>query len=83
MALRMDGNRLHLEGECGVEEALPLLESLAGPEPPEVDLRHCTHMHTALVQVLAACGTVPCAPPGDGFLARWLMPLLDARPRAP
>jgi len=83
MALRMDGDRLHMEGECGVEEALELLGHMAGLTPPEVDLRRCTHMHTALVQVLAACGTVPCVPPEDAFLARWLMPMFGARPGGP
>lgn len=78
MPLRADGEALHLEAECGVEEALALLEQLAGLPPPGVDLRACTHLHTALVQVLAACRPRVVAPPDDAFLARWLMPLLQA-----
>jgi hypothetical protein len=78
MPLRLDGETLHLEAECGVEEALALLEHLAAPQPPAVDLRTCTHLHTALAQVLAACRPRAAAPPDDAFLARWLMPLLGS-----
>ena len=76
MPLRIDGEALHLEAECGVEEALALLEQLAVAQPPAVDLRACTHLHTALVQVLAACRPRVLTLPDDAFLARWLMPLL-------
>lgn len=78
MPLRAEGTVLHLEAVCGVEEALALLEQLAAPVPPAVDLGACTHLHTALVQVLAACRPNVATPPGDPFLARWLMPLLQA-----
>jgi len=77
MPLRLAGEALHLEAECGVEEALALLEHLAAPQPPAIDLRTCTHLHTALVQVLAACRPRAVTLPDDVFLARWLMPLLD------
>ena len=80
MPLRAGGETLCLEAECGVEEALALLEQLAVPQPPGVDLRACTHLHTALLQVLAACRPRVVAPPEDAFLARWLMPLLEAPP---
>lgn len=78
MPLREDGTVLYLDAECGVEEALALLEQLTAPVPPAVDLRTCTHLHTALVQVLAACRPDTVIPPDDPFLARWLMPLLAA-----
>jgi hypothetical protein len=80
MPLRADGDVLHLDAVCGVEEALALLEQLAAPVPPAVDLQACTHLHTALVQVLAACRPAAVTPPDDAFLARWLMPLLQAPP---
>jgi hypothetical protein len=83
MSLRRARNRLHLEGECGVEEALALLEHLSGPKPPRIDLRRCTHLHTALVQVLAACRPAQIEPPEDAFLARWLMPFLAGEPSPP
>ena len=76
MPLRTDGATLHLEAVCGVEEALALLERLAAPQPPGVDLSACRHLHTALVQVLAACRPRVVAPPEDSCLAHWLMPLL-------
>ncbi len=78
MPLRSEGEVLHLQAECGVEEALSLLEHLAAAAPPGVDLRTCTHLHTALVQVLAACRPRVVRMPEDAFLARWLMPLLQA-----
>jgi len=77
MALRLDGDTLHLEATCGVEEALALLEWLGGAQPHAVDLRACSHMHTALLQVLVACRPRIVAPPEDDFLVRWLMPLLS------
>ncbi len=88
MPLRLARNQVYFEGECGVEEAMTLLEYLTRPKPPKVDLRPCTHLHTALAQVLAACRPSRLVPPEDPFLARWLMPLLDPsahtdRPSAP
>jgi hypothetical protein len=76
MALRRSRRTVHIEGECGVEEALALVELLAGPAPLTVDLTRCTHLHTALVQVLAAGTRRRIMPPQDEFLARWLMPFL-------
>lgn len=78
MPLRMDGAVLYLDRACGVEEALELLSHLTAPNPPAIDLRTCTHLHTALVQVLAACRPGTVIPPDDHFLARCLMPLLPA-----
>ena len=78
MPIRTEAEALHLEAVCGVEEALALLEQLAAAPPPGIDLSACTHLHTALVQVLVACRPRILAPPEDAFLARWLMPLLPA-----
>ena len=83
MPLRLARNRVHFEGECSVEEALALLEYLSRPKPPRVDLRQCTHMHTALVQVLAACRPTRIVPPEDPFLASWLMPFLASQAGSP
>lgn len=77
MPLRLARNRLCFEGECTVEEALPLLDYLQRPKPPRVDLRRCTHLHTALAQVLAVCRPPRAIPPEDPFLAQWVMPLLS------
>ena len=41
-----------------------------------VDISECTHMHTVLVQALAACAPQRVVPPQEEFLARWLMPFL-------
>lgn len=80
MPLRRTRHDLRLEGTCSVEDALALLKYLMRPKPPTVDLRSCTHLHTALAQVLMACRPPNILPPDDPFLAQWLMPLL--RPSA-
>ncbi len=80
MPLRRNAETLHLDAECGVDEALPLLEQLTEPDPPVVDMRGCTHMHTALVQVLAACRPHTLGALENAFLARWLMPLIASPP---
>jgi hypothetical protein len=82
MPLRAEAEALCLEAECGVEEAPALLAQLAVPLPPGVDLRACTHLHTALLQVLLACRPRVVAPPDDAFLASWLMPVLQPPPSA-
>lgn len=67
-----------IEGVCGVEEALPLLEALAGGAA--LSLGRCTHLHTAPLQVLLALRpALRGAPPAEPFLARWVAPLLTDR----
>jgi hypothetical protein len=78
MPLHRSGRTLSLNGECGVEEALALAEHLVGPGAFTVDLSGCTHLHTALVQALAAGAARRIVPPQEEFLARWLMPFLTA-----
>jgi electron transfer flavoprotein alpha/beta subunit len=81
MPLRRSGRTLSLDGECGVEEALFLAEHLAGPGALTVDLAGCTHLHTALVQALAAGAPRRIVPPQEEFLARWLMPIFASATR--
>jgi hypothetical protein len=76
MPLRLARNRLYFDGACGVDEALTLQEYLSRPKPPKIDLQACTHLHTALAQVLAAFRPSRPVPPDDPFLASWLMPLI-------
>ena len=83
MPLRLARSRLHLEGACGVDEALALLEQLSRPKPPRLDLRRCTHLHTALLQVLAAARPAGMVPPDDAFLAGCLARLADPAARPP
>ena len=55
-----------------VEDALPLLEYLQSQAGARVDLGACTHLHTAVLQVLMAARPTMVTLPRDAFLARWL-----------
>lgn len=61
---------------CTVEEAEPLLQWLQGQPRGKVSLKDCTHLHTAVLQVLLAAGVTVTLPPENPELARWLMPAL-------
>lgn len=43
-----------LEQDCGAEDAEALLEWLLGNPTAKINLKYCTHMHAAIVQVLLA-----------------------------
>lgn len=69
----------YLSGQCGQEEADPLLDSLLDEEATAVHLGGCTHLHASVVQVLLACRPSIVAVPVDEGLERWLIPsLVDA-----
>lgn len=69
-----------LSGACGVEDALPLADWLAGrgenPPPVHADLSHCTALHTAVLQLLLAGRVTVREHPADPFLATHVAPLL-------
>lgn len=73
MAVRSDETVLRLEGACPVEEAETLLSWLCAHPQGQVDLSACTHLHTALLQVLLAAGGRIAAAPEDSFYARRLI----------
>jgi len=78
MGLVVNGTLAKFEDVCTVEDALPLLDFLKSGQTHEVDLSACTHLHTALLQLLlAACPTLAC-PPADPILMRWVAPLLTS-----
>lgn len=67
---------------CTVEEAMEVQEWLGRHKAPRIDLSACTHLHTAVLQVLMAARPQLAAAPEDPFLRRWVAPLLDTgRPR--
>ncbi|MFD2235775.1 hypothetical protein [Phaeospirillum tilakii] len=74
MAIVNEADGPAIEGACGVEEALPLLEALAGGAA--LSLGRCTHLHTAPLQVLLALRPPLRDLPAEPFLARWVAPLL-------
>lgn len=78
MTIASRGNRVRLEGCCGVEEAETLLAWLAAHPGGEVHLRKCEHLHASLMQVLMAARPAIASWPADQALARLLRPVLAA-----
>jgi hypothetical protein len=69
-----------LEQNVGVEEAETLLEWLQQHPAASADLRACSHLHAANLQVLMAAGVTISAWPTDATLAGWLKSALDHKP---
>ncbi|MBV1800348.1 hypothetical protein [Siccirubricoccus sp. G192] len=80
MSVRLDGPVICLEGECRVEDTEPLLAALQGGPGRVVDLSGAGPLHAAIVQVLLALRPPLSGPARDPFTARWLLPLLAAKP---
>jgi len=76
MALNFTGDTVTADGVAIVEDALTLLEFLQSHVDAKVDLRSCTHLHTAVLQVLLAVTPEIVALPQEVFLARWLSDVL-------
>ncbi|MDQ5908060.1 MAG: hypothetical protein QG599_151 [Pseudomonadota bacterium] len=79
MPVEMMKNVACFKGVCTVEEAEPLLQWLQDQQRAKVKLKECTHLHTAILQVLMAAKVMVTLPPDDPDLARWLMPALKNR----
>jgi hypothetical protein len=72
MPLNFTGITAVADGACLVEDALALLEFLQANGGAQVDLGSCSHVHTAVLQVLLAARPPISAMPREPFLARWL-----------
>ena len=70
--IRIDGTILHLQGACAVEEAETLLEALQGGAVTGLHLGACQSLHTAVFQLVRACGLPVVAAPADPVLAALL-----------
>jgi hypothetical protein len=77
--LRSDAGVVLLEGACAVEDAEPLLQLLQGSPLPVIDWTECSHLHTAVVQVVLASGIRPIGPCGDAWVRQWTEPELPRR----
>lgn len=71
-----DGGLARWVEVCTIEEAEGLLTWLREHPDGAVDLAACTHLHTALCQLLLAARPALLQPPGDPFLRQWVLPLL-------
>jgi hypothetical protein len=77
VSLQLGSRTAVLEGVVTVEEAEPLADWLRRTSAPRVNLRKCTHLHTAVLQCLLAAGVTISVPPADPFLRTWVLPLVE------
>lgn len=75
MPIRFEESRAVLDGVCGVEEALPLLEFVQATPDCAFDLGPCTLIHSAVLQVVAASGRPVAVPPTEPFVVRLIAAL--------
>ena len=67
-----DGATIVLDGNCPVEDAEPLLQLLQASPAASLDWRQCTHLHTAVLQVIQAGRPRLIGPCGDSWVERWV-----------
>ena len=65
-----------VSGVLTVDEVEPLVAWLRCTPRPRVNLRQCTHLHTAGLQALIAFGAKISSAPADPFLATHVTPML-------
>jgi hypothetical protein len=76
LPLELDERTATLTGAVTVDEVEPFVAWLRATPKGRVNLRACTHLHTGVVQAMLVFGPKVSAPPTDGFLAEWVLPLL-------
>jgi hypothetical protein len=79
MTVALAFDEIVLTGDCGCEDAEPLLELLLSQPQASVYWRRCSRAHSAIVQLLLAAGRQVRGPADDLFLSRWVEPLLTVR----
>jgi len=80
MAIDYQKNRVVFSEVAGAEEAEGLLEWLSKHPKGKIDLKECSHLHPANLQVLMAVGCAAYVAPGDAGLAAWVATALRPRP---
>jgi hypothetical protein len=76
---RSETGTIILQDACAVEDAEPLLQMLQADPTPAIDWTTCSHLHTAVVQVILASGAARTGPCGDAWAQKWLVPELPER----
>ena len=71
---RRDDGTIVLDGDCGAEDAEPLLQSLLANPAVAVDWTACRHLHTAVVQIILAAAPALVGPCGDRWVGEWIVP---------
>ena len=79
MSVADGDNALELVGDCGLEDAEPLLRRLLQEPATRVDVRNCHQLHAAVLQVLLASRAEIRGPFAGQFLQDVVEPLLQGR----
>jgi hypothetical protein len=69
---REDDGTIVLFGSCPVDEAEPLHRMLLSDRSAQLDWTQCSHLHSAIVQLVIAAQPTLAGPCGDPFVERWL-----------
>jgi len=73
---RNTDGKIVLDGRCPVEDAEPLLQLLQATPDAMCDWTGCSHLHTAVVQVIMAARPALAGPCGDPWIEAWVAPQL-------
>ena len=73
MSLRQEADgTIVLFGSCPVDEAEPLHRMLLSVPSAQVDWTQCSHVHSAILQLILAARPMINGPCGDPFVDRWI-----------
>lgn len=61
-----------LEGRCPVEDAEPLWQLLRATPDARCDWTRCSHLHTAVLQIIMAARPGLAGPCGDAWIEEWV-----------
>lgn len=76
MPVRLHEQTATLIGIVTVDDAEAFAAWLRTTTEPSVDLRDCSHLHTAVFQAILAFAPTVTAGPTEPFLARYVRPML-------
>ncbi len=76
MSIRVAGNVILLEGQCGLDDAERLLRVLLEASEAPIDWHNCADAHTAVIQLLVIAGREIRGTPRSDFLKDKIAPLL-------
>lgn len=78
MPLELHESTATVVGTLAVEEVADLVTWLRETARPRINLRRASHLHTAAVRALIAFRPKVSGLPADPFIARQVLPLLQA-----
>lgn len=77
MAITYDKKVAVFTDAISIEDAEILLEWLRKTSKSRLDLKHCSHLHAAILQVIMAANPIIDAWPQAEHLRAWLEPALN------